>query len=71
MSDKEPGVQPRIVEAKTGWFAHGIGWAVQAPTRDEVIAKYWARVELYREVDRRGEDTGKPPSEGGRGKSYP
>ena len=39
MSERDWGathVEPVVYESPMGWFAHGIGWAVMAPTSEEV-----------------------------------
>lgn len=45
--------EPRLVPIIIGWAAHGIGWAVHAPSKDEAVQKYWERIALYQIVDER------------------
>ncbi len=45
--------EPLLVPVKNGWAAHGLGWAVHAPTEEEAIQKYREREALYAEVDAR------------------
>ena len=42
--------EPKLVKIKSGWAAHGNGWAVHAPTKDEVIKKYHERKKFYIEL---------------------
>lgn len=41
--------QPMLYEIKGGWAARGLGWAVHAPSREEVLRKF---EEAEREHDR-------------------
>ena len=43
-----------LEEIKNGWAAHGDGWAVHAPTRDEAILR-------FAEAERRHERIAKQP----------
>jgi len=49
-----PHREPILLPVKVGWAAHGLGWAVHAPTREAVIQKYRERERLYAEVEARG-----------------
>ena len=42
---------PIIEEIKSGWAAKGKGWAVHAPTKEEVIIKYHEREKYYKWLD--------------------
>lgn len=43
---------PIVEEIKAGWAAIGEGWAVHAPTKEEVIEKYREREKYYEWLDR-------------------
>lgn len=64
-------IEPMLLPIKNGWSAHGIGWAVHSSTKDEAVEKYWKRVALYREVDRRGSTEESPLQEGAEGSLTP
>lgn len=53
MLDVEFASEPILLPVKIGWSAHGDGWAVHAPTREEVIQRFRERIALYHQIDRR------------------
>lgn len=44
---------PIIRKIKGGWAAHGNGWAVHAPTKEEAVAKYNERIGFYEDLKNR------------------
>jgi hypothetical protein len=53
MMSKKYETYPVIEEIVNGWAALGDGWAVHAPTKEEVIEKYNERKKFYDELDQR------------------
>ena len=45
--------EPRLTRIKSGWAAHGDGWAVHGPTKQGAIEKFKKREEFYEDLAKR------------------
>jgi hypothetical protein len=45
--------EPMLKETNRGWLALGAGWAVEAPSREEVLKRFREAEERHREIDAR------------------
>lgn len=45
--------EPKLTPVKNGWAARGDGWAVHAPSREEVIRKYEEAERRHKEIEAR------------------
>ena len=53
MSGEKMQAEPVVASIKGGWVAHGDGWAVHAPTREEAVAKFHETQRRNQEIDAR------------------
>lgn len=47
------GNEPRLERIHAGWAAHGDGWVVHAPTKEQAIKKYVERKAFREALGRR------------------
>jgi len=45
--------EPKLSKTQAGWAARGDGWAVHAPTKEQVLVKFREREKFYEELTKR------------------